>query len=376
MTVKIDQSNSNPATCCTYHDDAKGMTAGSEAWDEFFGHYPCLFKEGQEVGKLNRNNFGQFEDGTTADITSGNTGDVMIAFPRRGLKISTNGNIVTISMTNNPNDPNFEYYAHTRGTTAKDVFYLGAYMGTQIMSTSGQKIRSLKNTNILIGGHFDAYRTFTQMNGTSNESGGSGYEQSGFFQLTYRQAMYVLKYKNIDSQTTIGRGYIKSSNTEAIKTGGTENWGMDCELIKQTNQSYMTDMEHHVKLFGIEDFWGNVQEWIDGVYLNETCNILTTTNNFNSTGSGYTTSGSSGLTDSTSGYVSKIQGTSANGFIAKEMNGSVTTHFCDKNSIASDACIAFGGYWKSVNQTGIFYICCYKSSNLNNSMTGTRLMYL
>ena len=75
----IDLSNSNPATCVTYADDAVGMTAGDSAWDEFFGHYPVLLKNGVEVGKLNPNNFDQFEDGTTADISSGNAGDAMIA---------------------------------------------------------------------------------------------------------------------------------------------------------------------------------------------------------------------------------------------------------------------------------------------------------
>ena len=50
MTVVIDQSNSNPETCITYADDAVGMTSGSSEWDDFFGHYPCLFKNGVEVG--------------------------------------------------------------------------------------------------------------------------------------------------------------------------------------------------------------------------------------------------------------------------------------------------------------------------------------
>lgn len=35
MTVQIDLSNSNPDTCVTYADDAVGMTAGSDAWDDF-----------------------------------------------------------------------------------------------------------------------------------------------------------------------------------------------------------------------------------------------------------------------------------------------------------------------------------------------------
>ena len=51
MTIKIDQSNSNPETCCTYADDAVGMLPGSYEWDEWFGEYPCLLGGG--LKKLN-----------------------------------------------------------------------------------------------------------------------------------------------------------------------------------------------------------------------------------------------------------------------------------------------------------------------------------
>ena len=52
---------------------------------------PCLFKNGAVVGYLNPDNFAQFADGTAADITSGNNGDVMIEIPKTGYKISKSG---------------------------------------------------------------------------------------------------------------------------------------------------------------------------------------------------------------------------------------------------------------------------------------------
>ena len=125
MTAVIDLSDSNPNTCVSYADDAVGVVAGSAEWDEFFGHYPVLFKDGAEVGKLNPNNFDQFEDGTTADISSGASGDAMICFPRRGLTITTSGTKLTISMTDNPDNNAFEYNAHKRGNVAKEKFYIG-----------------------------------------------------------------------------------------------------------------------------------------------------------------------------------------------------------------------------------------------------------
>jgi len=48
-TVKIDNTMSNPDTCCTYMDDAVGMTKGSDDWDNmpiFADIKPCVFNEG------------------------------------------------------------------------------------------------------------------------------------------------------------------------------------------------------------------------------------------------------------------------------------------------------------------------------------------
>ena len=128
MTVVINEADSNSSTCCSYGDDAVGMASGKDAaaWADFFGYKPCLFKDGKVVRYLNPNNYAQFEDGTPADITSGDAGDVMVEFPRRGIKISKSESIITVSMTDNPDDPDFTYYAHSRGDSRRDYFYLGA----------------------------------------------------------------------------------------------------------------------------------------------------------------------------------------------------------------------------------------------------------
>jgi len=211
MTAIIDLTNPDPATCITYADDAVGMTPSSDEWDEWFGEYPCLFKEGKEVGRLNPNNFAQFEDGTEADITSGESGDVMIAFPRRGLKIETSedGNVLTVSMTDNLDSEDFKYYAHSRGEDRREVFYLGAYKGYVL----NNKLRSLSSRTPTGGISEKDCRDYAHKNG-------SGYEQSAFYQLTFNQAMYVLKYANLNSQKALGRGFV-SGTSNAQLTGVT-----------------------------------------------------------------------------------------------------------------------------------------------------------
>ena len=361
MTVVIDQSNSNPSTCITYADDALSMTPGSSEWDSFFGHYPCLFKDGVEVGKLNPNNFAQFEDGTDADITSGDAGDVMIAFPKLGYKISTSGDTVTVSMTDNPNAEGYCYLAHTRGTTVKDKFYLGAYKGYTLDS----KLRSLSGKTPTVSTTIGDFRTYAQANG-------SGYDQSAFNQLVFRQCMYLLKYKNLDSQTALGYGYV-NDNSASISTGGTN--AKDMDYGETTGKLQM-------KLFGLEDFWGNVHEFIDGIFSDSSRNILTATENFNDTGSGYTNQGASGFSSDTSGfietggYMSKVQGTSEKGFVVKEQNGSETTYYSDYVGMFASRLAYFGGNWSCGSHGGAFSFYVSHSASHTGSFISSRLMYL
>jgi hypothetical protein len=141
--VAIDLANSNPETAVTYTDDAVGMTGGAAAWDSmniFKDIKPCLLKNGVVQYYLNPNDFTKKADGSAADITSGNDGDVMIEIPKTGYSISTAGNTLTVKVTDDPNNPNFKYYAHSRATEGdRSKLYIGTYLGWN----NGGKLRSL-----------------------------------------------------------------------------------------------------------------------------------------------------------------------------------------------------------------------------------------
>nr|DAM72153.1 MAG TPA: tail collar fiber protein [Caudoviricetes sp.] len=359
MTAVIDLSDSNPATCVSYADDAANMQAGSAEWDEFFGHYPCLFKDGAEVGKLNPNDFSKFADGTNADITSGAAGDVMIAFPRRGVKITTSGTKVTVSMTNGASEDGFSYLAHQRGETNKDVFYLGVYKG---FVDSG-KLRSLSGKTPTVKQYIQTFRTQAQANG-------AGYEQSAFYQLLFRQCMYILKYKNLNNQQAVGMGYVWAPDGQLIpvQTGATNASGMDW--------GDKTALTSRVKLFGMEDFWGNVYEFIDGLYINTTWNILTATDGFNDSGTGYTDCGKGASDNQTSGFMQSAQGTAQTGFIPKTFAGSETTYYCDSATFVRGAVPMYGGYFRSNKGAGVFNLNIDVATSSAQNHIGSRLMYL
>lgn len=354
MTAVIDLTNENPETSVTYADDAVGMIPKSEAWDEFFGHYPVLLKNGVEVGRLNPDNFAQFEDGTAADITSGDAGDVMIAFPRRGVSISTTGTTIKISMSDGPDDPDFKYYAHERGETRKEVFYLGAYKGY----VDSSKLRSLSDKTPTSRTLLEKFRAYAHATG-------DGYENSGFYQLTFRQVMYILKYKNLDSQTALGKGYTGKTGPEVAPTGATNTNGMDYGDASDTSR---------VKLFGLEDFWGNVEEYIDGIVTDSTINILTATDNFNDTGSGYTNRGQAA--NPIAGYMSRPQGTTETGFISKSSGGGPAGWFCDYAQLQASCAALFGGFMYAGDRAGVFCLCVDNMLIASSVLYGARLMYL
>lgn len=355
-TIKIDQSNSNPLTCCTYADDAVGMTKGSDEWDTIFGYKPCIMKDGVVQGYLNPNDFTKYENGTPAPITDTNY-DVMIEFPRMGLDISTSGKVITIKLTSAKNDNNFQYLAHKRGNVQKDYFYLGAYSATGSSSKLGSNSGSVPLVNTSLE-NFINYA----------HNRGSGYEIMAFYQWTYVQALYVMKYGNLNSQAALGKGYVNGSTKQ--NTGVTNTNGM-C----YGNPNSGID---RVKLFGLEDLWGNVYQFISGLYCDSNKNLLTTTDNFgvNKSASAWEYNVSSGTTNSLNGYATESQGTNNGGFVSKVANGSSTTYYSDYTRLSGFNFPYVCGGWSSSDDAGVFCCRVFSAEYELFASTGSRLMYL
>lgn len=367
MTVKIDMSNSNPETCVTYADDAVGMTPGSDEWDEFFGHYPCLLKATEEQGKLKRDNFRQFENGAPADITTGDAGDVMIAFPRKGLRIDTTGDIVTVSMTDDPDNSEFKYYAHSRGDERKDKFYVGAYLGC----IKNEKLRSLSDVGV--------GREGSPLSGRSKaKNNHPNYLAFSFYQLTFIQAMFILKYKTLTAKNFSQN--LKKYSQNLI--GGMNGDGMDVLGLSTYN-----NMKIVLKMFGIEYLGSGLKEWVDGAYAKgdrgaNTFEFLTTkcvygVGDFD-TDKNMLRKGTF-VFQRTSGtqYLKRIHATTETGFLPISAGGSETTYFCVDTDMSKGASfigenifgLNFHDYYNEMYGT-------YNSDRADNLKRYYRLMYL
>lgn len=343
MTAVIDQANSNPLTCITYEDDAKMMEKGSPEWDDFFQSQLVLFKNGKEVREL--------EDSELNGLKP-EDGDVMVRFPRKGLRIKTVGEKVYVSMTNSPNNPDFKYYAHSRGNSTRDNFYLGAYLGFE---ESG-KLRSISGKAPTGNKAIDAFRTIAQANGT-------GYEQLAFYQWTFLQAMYVLKYGSLDSQTALGKGNTHGSNFDKA-TGETNGKGIDFGTTSDTTK---------VRFQWVEDFFGTKGVWCDG-WNTGNGKMWIGTDKFNNSNDGYK---AYEATEVSFGFTKKVYGDSERGFLTKVGLGSNSTYFCDKqDQDPSRVKIAYvGGRALDGSTAGAFGFCCY-GLYAAYSYFGARLMFL
>ena len=360
--VSVDLSNSNPETAVTYTDDAVGMVAGSSDWYKmsiFNKIKPCLFKDGAVVGYLNPDNFAQFADGSAADISSGDSGDVMIEIPKIGYKISKSGTTLTVQITDDPNKNGFSYKAHTRTEEGdREKLYVGAFFGFNMDG----KLRSLSGVWPL--------GTFVKMNNfrTYAQANGAGYDLLSFYPLTLLQCLYLIMYKNLNSQEAIGMGYV--GDVEYLhyhyNTGVTVDKGMNYGT---------SDNFERMKFLGIEDFWGNLNHFIDGIISNSDYHVLVATENFNENGNGYTDIGAVS-TSNLLGYMKEPQGNNDLGFIPATVGGSSSTYFSDRCRFLGDCVPEFGGFYGSDTEAGAFYLTFARSKDSERDDIGGRLMFL
>ena len=356
--VRIALNNSNPETSVSYTDDAVGVGSGWDNWKDktiFKDIKPCLLKNGVVQYYLNRDNYTQREDGGSSTINSTSAGDVMVEIPKIGYRMYNDSSYQYILITNEPNKDGFCYLAHSLdGEGDCDKIYIGAYLAYN----SSSKLYSISGQSPTASITLINARTYVGARGT-------GYQLLSFYPLTLLQCLYVIIYKNLNSQSALGQGYVSAS--AKVNTGATNS---------NTFCYGSTSSTTHVKFLGIEDFYGNLLQWIDGLYCDSSHNIKTDYNNFTgSDGSSFRYSQPSGLSSNTSGYMSKIQGTNNTGFAIKSAGGSTSTYYTDDAGLCSGCFGSFGGSWSYDADAGAFQLYVYYAASESGSYLGCRVVY-
>lgn len=182
--------------------------------------------------------------------------------------------------------------------------------------------------------------------------------------------LYLVEFADWDSQSKIGRGYC-DGNSSAISSGGTDS------MTYHTGRAAGTDGKTAVQYRHIENPWGNVFEWIDGVNFDGgTVYVCTNPANYaDDTASNYTNAGTKVQSN---GYIKSLGFSAAApwSFFPTNTGGSETTYIADCASYNSGwRVLRVGGYWSGGSGAGLFCFYANYVSSSSYSYVGARLLF-
>jgi hypothetical protein len=251
----------------------------------------------------------------------------------------------------------------TDGVT-RDKIYMSAFEGN-VASSTLRSISGVKpSTSTNVAGTIVNFRTYAQARGT-------GWQIQTYRATQAIQALYLVEYADFDTQTTIGRGYVDAASgsaNESINTGATISLGN-----ASGSASGGTDGLRAISYRGIENFWGNIRKWVDGLNIEGNNKAYIANESFASDTftSPYVLEGT---LSSTNGFVTNILFPE---FLATAVGGSSTSHLHDEyfqntgNRVAN-----FGGDWFSGSSTGAFRWDLNDVSSGSFRSIGSRLQIL
>lgn len=362
--VRIDRTERDPEKAVEYIGDAQGYEpargANPGSWDNhpvFSKIKPCLLKEGKVAAYLNPNDYCYTEGGSSVDELR-DFFDTMVEFEKIFYRIHQDNRYTYAEVTDDPAalEDGFTDYAYSYKGKVRDKFYIGAYKGViksgQLRSIGGE----LPTGNKTIG----EFRKAAQANGT-------GYEILPFNKLTLLQVLYLIRYKSLDSRAALGKGVTESSEYKA--TGGGDTDG-----LYSGNQ----DGTKQIKCHGIEDFWGNVLEWVDGFVTTDKIKIAD--GKFNDKGDGY--EAVADLPETVyGGVITEVHGNNKLGFTPKTTDDDMRAgegYYCNYGSTWRDNTAylpCFGGSRSYGASAGAFCFYCYFSASSASSFVGARLCF-
>ena len=347
----INGADSNPASMVSYIEgtDCEGFTPAYMdyttdtfnygSWeDAFFMPRPTLLsQDGKVFCYLDPNNYTLDEDGN--DVSSYLTGSAGVynAMMEWGTNdgrriyykvVPKDNNSGEVYISDSEVDSDYKCWSfYNWDGNLSEHFYTPIYNGSNVSSV----LRSLSGKSILNGTTASTEITYAKANGT-------GWYTETLADRLLINFLLILMGRSTDTQTTFGNGhYTGGSSASNLLTTGTMN---SRGLFYGTNGTGVG-----VKVFGMENWWGNQWRRIAGwINASGTQKIkLTYGTQDGSSVTGYNTDGTNyisiGATPAgSSGGYTNIMAFNQYGMFNKNAAGSATTYYCD-------------GLWFNNNQT-------------------------
>ena len=356
----VDNANFIPAYM-DYKNDRFNYSDWEEAW--FIKNLkPCMLNyDGTVAYELNKNDYTLKADGSPSDITDANfEGNVMVGIPKTYWKIIDNGDdTADVYFSNEKLDDEYVCWCNINEAGEEiDYFYMAAYNSNYV----NPRNRSLSGKNMT----HDCYQKTDHERAIANNiAGQNAWNLELFIDRQLINLLLLLIGKTTDTQTAFGRGY----DTYGGKTG----------LLDKKGLFYGRTESYNIKVFGIENYWGNeIRHSVGCMKIDGVPKVkFTHTTDDGSTGVGYnlTADGYIELPNnvvSADGYIFKMSFTN-NILFPKETTGSATTSYCDyyKRYNSGTRFAAFGGYTDT--RKGAFFCDASLSTSSFNDDVGSAI---
>jgi len=268
--VKLDKRIKKANAWASYCDDAEGLQGAymdhendifvDNGWNDrwpFNEIRPCIMKKtGEIVGYLDKNDFKKFEDGTAADITTKGENRIMVEFPKVYYKISADENFNYVQISDSPLE-GFCCLSHVYKGKELSRIYVDAYTGPDSTFSLSSGLESLSGQKVHNAADITYLKCSTCLSRTC---------EPRFEYLTYNIhnllcVLFIIMFKSTDSINALGTGFSEFLNPHI--TGDTDSKGMN----------YGTKQEGHIKVFGLEDYFGARRTLCLGMYIDSSNNF-------------------------------------------------------------------------------------------------------
>ena len=334
-------------------------------------------------------------DGTASDLTGGD-GNVMVQIPKFYYKQEFVGSVRQYSISATDISGYTLHPAFNKNGTEEDYRYISAYDAcvysdsasdyigglnlddnTGNVNLSLDKLASVKGQYPMVGLTRDEFRQLADNNGT-------GWRVGDFWLVSAIQMLYLVEYQDWNSQDNLGDGntngsYVGSSSNQTDSphtiAGAGDSWANGSTDGTQPSSGAKPGTAY-MKYRGIENFFGNCTNWVDGFNsINRVAYVHNDDTEFaDDTTTNYTQLGSA--MPSSNDYVVDMQDTQGAFIPSSVSGGSASTFITDYFFQNSGNRVArFGGTASGGAQAGAFFWLVFDVSGRRYRSFGARLAF-
>ena len=270
----LDMTDPDPSTRVTYPDgvDNAGFKAAFMNyaknefnygdWPSTSGKYfmprPCMLTyDGKVTEYLDANDYTKQDDGihnsSVSDFTFG--GSAMMEWPKIYTKRECVDDVYKFRCSDTKLGDDWDCWCnYDANDNIVDNFYTSIYMGTYEDVSKGTDLRSMSGKTVLASGKMTTIRGYTVNSGSSGDAAYLTWDIGLMSDYLLIRDLLVMMAKTTDCQKAYGNG--RGNGNAAITVTGDLNdkglfWGSD-------------SWTEGVKVFGMENWWGNYAQHIAG----------------------------------------------------------------------------------------------------------------